>query len=395
MNSDLAKIKALIETDLLDSEPEKMFDDIAEIASKICEMPIALLSLLDIDRQFFKSNLGINLKEAPIEQSFCKIAFQNPGEILIVEDARLDARFKNNLLVKGYPLVVSYYGVPLTSKDGISYGTLCVMDNKVKILNEEQKQQLLKLSKQVEHLIELKVTNKLLKYYQAKIELYSKNMEEFAYLAAHDLKAPIRKIDAFAKLLEKKYLNLWDIKDKKYFSFIHDSSKKMNELISDLLEYSKSNMDLENAVDFDLQKLIVGLFDSWTYGATNPKLVFICNEMPTIYSSKIAFTVLFTNLINNAIKYQKINSTPKIEINWIADDTYWIFTIKDNGIGIEPEYFDQIFKPFKRLHSSADYQGNGLGLAACIKIIDKLKGQISVNSIIDEGTTFTLKIPKT
>jgi signal transduction histidine kinase len=395
MNSDLAKIKALIETDLLDSEPEKMFDDIAEIASKICEMPIALISLLDIDRQFFKSNLGINLKEAPIEQSFCKIAFQNPGEILIVEDARLDARFKNNLLVKGYPLVVSYYGVPLTSKDGISYGTLCVMDNKVKILNEEQKQQLLKLSKQVEHLIELKVTNKLLKYYQAKIELYSKNMEEFAYLAAHDLKAPIRKIDAFAKLLEKKYLNLWDIKDKKYFSFIHDSSKKMNELISDLLEYSKSNMDLENAVDFDLQKLIVGLFDSWTYGATNPKLVFICNEMPTIYSSKIAFTVLFTNLINNAIKYQKINSTPKIEINWIADDTYWIFTIKDNGIGIEPEYFDQIFKPFKRLHSSADYQGNGLGLAACIKIIDKLKGQISVNSIIDEGTTFTLKIPKT
>lgn len=247
----------------------------------------------------------------------------------------------------------------------------------------------------MEHLIELKVTNKLLKYYQAKIELYSKNMEEFAYLAAHDLKAPIRKIDAFAKLLEKKYLNLWDIKDKKYFSFIHDSSKKMNELISDLLEYSKSNMDLENAVDFDLQKLIVGLFDSWTYGATNPKLVFICNEMPTIYSSKIAFTVLFTNLINNAIKYQKINSTPKIEINWIADDTYWIFTIKDNGIGIEPEYFDQIFKPFKRLHSSADYQGNGLGLAACIKIIDKLKGQISVNSIIDEGTTFTLKIPKT
>jgi GAF domain-containing protein len=140
MNLDLAKIKALIETDLLDSEPEKMFDDIAEIASKICEMPIALISLLDIDRQFFKSNLGINLKEAPIEQSFCKIAFQNPGEILIVEDARLDARFKNNLLVKGYPLVVSYYGVPLTSKDGISYGTLCVMDNKVKILNEEQKQ---------------------------------------------------------------------------------------------------------------------------------------------------------------------------------------------------------------------------------------------------------------
>ena len=394
MNSDLEKIKALMESDLLDTKPEKMFDDIAQIASKVCEMPIAAISLLDVDRQYFKSNLGLNIRETPIEQSFCRVAVQNPDEVLIVEDARKDERFKDSQLVQGYPKIVSYYGVPLISKDGISYGTLCVMDNEVKILNEEQKQQLLKLSKQVEHLIELKVTNKLLNDSQAKIELYSKNMEEFAYLAAHDLKAPIRAIDSFTKLIEKKYQTLWDLKDKKYFSFINDSSKKMNELINDLLEYSKSSMDLENAEDFDLQKLITDQFESLTYGVTNAKPILICTALPKIKSSKIAFTVLFENLINNAIKYQKPNSIPKIEINWIPDDKYWIFTIKDNGIGIEKEYFDHIFKPFKRLHGTADYQGNGLGLAACKKIVDKLNGEITLNSVIGEGTTFTLKIPK-
>jgi GAF domain-containing protein len=207
MYSDLEKTKALMESDLLDTQPEKMFDDIAQIASKVCEMRMAVVSLFGVDRQFFKSNLGLNIRETHIEQSFCRVAVQNPDDVLILEDGRIDERFKDSPLVQGYPKIVSYYGVSLISKDEISYGTLCVMDSGVKILNEEQKQQLLKLSKQVEHLIELKVTNKLLNDSQAKIEIYSKQMEEFDYLAAHDLKAPIRAIDSFTKLIEKNIIN--------------------------------------------------------------------------------------------------------------------------------------------------------------------------------------------
>lgn len=394
MNSEIERIRALIELDILDTEPEKMFDDITEIASTVCKMPIALISLLDINRQYFKSKVGLDLTETPIEQSFCKIAVTTPDDIFIVEDARLDIRFKDNPLVNEYPNIVSYYGVPLHSKARIAYGTLCVIDKKVKKLTKEQKDILIKLSKQIEYLIELRINNKLLNDYQAKIENYSKDMEEFAYLAAHDLKAPVRAIDSFIKLLDKKHEKLWDEKDKKYLSFIHQSSIKMNNLIQDLLEYSKSTMDIKKLEHIDLNELIVGIFNDLTPEIMERKPVLICNDMPVVFSSRIALTIIFNNLINNALKYQKEGQNPVVEIKLVDDYTHWIFTVKDKGIGIDSEYFEQIFKPFRRLHTNSEFQGNGLGLAACKKIVQNLNGQIMVDSVLDEGTIFTVKIPK-
>ncbi len=125
------RIKTLEDYDVLDTVPEQMFDDITAIASYICNMPIALISLLDEKRQFFKSHLGIVLNETPIEHSFCVHALEKPENIFIVEDARLDDRFKNNPLVTSNPNIVSYYGMPLSSRRGVTFGTLCVIDNKM------------------------------------------------------------------------------------------------------------------------------------------------------------------------------------------------------------------------------------------------------------------------
>lgn len=393
MISDIERIKALIEIDLLDTEDERMFDDITQIASYVCDMPIALISILDSNRQFFKSNLGLNVRETPIEQSFCKIAVETSDEIFIVEDARLDERFKNNPLVNTYPKIVSYYGVPLHSKSGIAFGTLCVIDQNVKILNEKQKDNLIRLSKQIEYLIELRIGNKLLINYQTKVEQYSKDMEDFAYMAAHDLKAPVRAIHSFVSLLEKKYEDRWDDKDKKYLEFVNNSALKMNSLIHDLLEFSKSTSSTNNLESFDLKELILDLFSNLILTNNVQKPILICENMPTVFSSKIAFSTLFNNLISNALKYQK-NQVAQIEIKSIDNVANWIFTFTDNGIGIETEYFDEIFKPFKRLHNNSEFQGNGLGLAACAKIIDYLKGTISVASVLGQGSVFTIKIPK-
>lgn len=394
MNLEYERIKTLINYDILDSSNEEMFDDITAIASEVCNMPIALISLLDLKRQYFKSNKGLDIKETPIEYSFCKLAIKEPNEIFVVEDARTDSRFINNPFVKDFPNIVSYYGVPLNSKAGIAFGTLCVIDKEVKILSEKQKNILKKLSKQVEYLLELKMNNKLLIDYQLKVERYSKDMEEFAYLAAHDLKAPVRAIDSFMKILDKKHESHWDSKDKQFISFIHESSFNMNKLIQDLLEYSKSNVNSENHESFDLHELVNDVFTNLTYGIKSHKPILKCENLPQLFSAKVAFTILFHNLISNALKYQEQDQTAVIMISFIEDYTHWIFTIKDNGIGIEKEYFDQIFKPFKRLHNDSEFQGNGLGLAACSKIIDNLKGEISVDSVVGEGTTFTLKIPK-
>lgn len=394
MNTELERIKTLIDFNILDTSAEEMFDDITSIASAVCGMPIALISLLDLERQFFKSNLGIKVRETPIEHSFCKFAVETPNDIFIIEDARIDSRFKENPLVLNDPNIVSYYGVPLNSKSGVAYGTLCVIDNNVKILTVEQKEILRKLSKQVENLIEFRKNNYLLAEYQVKIEKYSSDMEEFAYLAAHDLKAPVRAVESFVKLLDKKHNNLWDEKDEKYVSFIIESTTKMNHLIHDLLEYSKSNLNNDNDIQFDLKKLVFDVFRRLTYDISEKKPELICDEMPTITHSKIAFTLLFHNLISNGLKYQNKNSTPLIKVRFKENFTHLIFSVEDNGIGIEKEYLELVFKPFRRLHNNSEYQGNGLGLAACSKIIDNLKGSITLDSTPGIGSTFTISIPK-
>lgn len=394
MNSDLERIKTLIDFSILDTSPEEMFDNITAIASAVCGMPIALITLLDVERQFFKSSFGLKVREAPIENSFCKLAVETSNDIFIIEDARIDSRFKDNPNVLNEPNIVSYYGVPLNSATGVAYGTLCVIDNKVNVLTEQQKEILRKLSKQVEYLIESRKNNYLLAEYKVKIEKYSSNMEEFAYLAAHDLKAPIRAIDSFVKLLDKKHNNLWDEKDQKYVSFIIESTTKMNQLIYDLLEYSKSNLNNDRDVEFDLKKLAFDVFRRLTYDISEKKPELICDEMPTITHSKIAFTLLFHNLISNGLKYQNINSTPLIKVRFKENLTHLIFSVEDNGIGIEKEYLDLIFKPFRRLHNNSEYQGNGLGLSACAKIIDNLKGSITLDSTPGMGSIFTISIPK-
>lgn len=394
MNLEKERIKALLETELLDTEPETMFDDITTITSAVCKMPIAIISLIDINRQFFKSQFGLNIRQTHINHSFCKIAIESPNDMLIVEDARLDPRFKNNLLVTGDPNIVSYYGVPLNSKAGTAYGTLCVIDQKVKVLSSEQKSILIKLSKQVEHLVELRISNKLLVNYQTKMEQYSKDMEEFSYMAAHDLKAPVRAIHSFISLLDKKNESIWDDKDKKYVAFISQSTLKMNNLIRDLLEFSKSTINTLTVENFDLKILINELFDTITETFKARKPVLSCETMPTIYSSKVAFAMLFNNLISNALQYQNKNENPVVEITNTSDLQNYIFNVKDNGIGVESEYYNEIFKPFKRLHTYAEYPGNGLGLAACAKIVEHLKGTITVQSVVGKGSVFTVKIPK-
>ena len=390
--TDIQRHKALIELNLLDTQSEKMFDDITELASKICGTPAALITILDIDKQLVKSSFGITIKETQIEQAFCKIAIEKPDEILSIEDARIDSRFSNNPLVFENPKIVSYHGIPLKSKSGIALGTLSVVDYKIKNLTYDQKEMLHILSKQIEHLIELRSKTKLISEYQQKIDQYAKEMEEFINIAVHDLKAPVRSIDSFMKLLDKKHQSYWDEKDQKYIEFILQSTVKMTNLITDLLEYAKSTKSDENFETFDVKELVSEIFNNLTFNS-NEKFTLICGELPIIYSSKIAFTVLFTNFISNAIKYKKDDEPLAVEINCIKENEFFIFTIKDNGIGIESKFFDYIFKPFKRLHPSSKYEGSGLGLAICKKIADNLKAEITVISEINEGATFILKLP--
>lgn len=389
------RLRVLDAYQILDTLPEAMYDDITAIASAICNMPISLISLVDDKRQFFKSHHGIDLTGTPIEYSVCYHAIMSDADFFAVNDLRIDERFRNNPLVTQAPNLVSYYGVPLSNDQGISFGTLCVLsNNEVLLLGEEQKEALKKLSRQVVYLLELRKKNLLLESYQQLVDTYAADMEDFAYTAAHDLRSPLRSITSFLKLIESGRPEEWSEKEMKYFKFVFDNVGRMDALIVALLNFAKSDKDLEDVESINLEDFVPEIFNSLCKEelVNTPKLIH--NTLPTIEKSKLALTLIFSNLIENALKYQKPNVVPEVSIQYSQTLDQHVFDVSDNGIGIEESHFETILKPFRRLHAQSEFAGTGLGLATVKKHIDRLKGTITVRSQKDIGTTFTIAFPK-
>lgn len=391
---EIERLKVLQEYHILDTLQEEIFDDITSLASSICNMPISLISLIDENRQFFKSHHGVEINQTPLEISICKHLIESDSDFFEVVDLREDSRFQNNPLVTLDPKIVSYFGISLKTITGVAFGTLCVIGKDKKKLNDEQKNALKILSKQVVSLLELRKSNFLLKSYQTKLEDYIQESREFTYIAAHDLKAPVRGINSFLRLIESKHTDIWDDKDRKYLDVIFDNVSRMDNLILDLMNYANCTSIEVNNENINVDTLVKDIFENLIKNLNIPEAKLKTNELPTMMYSSNAISLIFNNLINNALKYQTSESIPEIEINCIEDKVDWIFEVKDNGIGIAEEYFETIFKPFKRLHLQSEFAGSGLGLAATKKLIQNLNGTIWVKSKEGIGTSFLFSLPK-
>lgn len=390
---EIERLKVLQEYHILDTLQEEIFDDITSLASSICNMPISLISLIDENRQFFKSHHGVEINQTPLEISICKHLIESDSDFFEVVDLREDSRFQDNPLVTLDPKIVSYFGISLKTITGVAFGTLCVIGKDKKKLNDEQKNALKILSKQVVSLLELRKSNFLLKSYQTKLEDYIQESREFTYIAAHDLKAPVRGINSFLRLIESKHTD-WDDKDRKYLDVIFDNVSRMDNLILDLMNYANCTSIEVNNENINVDTLVKDIFENLIKNLNIPEAKLKTNELPTMMYSSNAISLIFNNLINNALKYQTSESIPEIEINCIEDKVDWIFEVKDNGIGIAEEYFETIFKPFKRLHLQSEFAGSGLGLAATKKLIQNLNGTIWVKSKEGIGTSFLFSLPK-
>ncbi|QWX82673.1 GHKL domain-containing protein [Cellulophaga sp. HaHaR_3_176] len=379
---------------ILDTLPEEDYDNLTRIAASICGTPVSLITLIDSDRQWFKSSHGIGVKETDVNISFCGHLINDPEEVLMVPDSRLDIRFHDNPLVTGDTKVIFYAGVSLVSDEGYPLGSLCVIDNEPKKLNKDQLDSLKALSKQVINLLRLRKNEKKLKHTLAILEDKNLELERFAYIAAHDLKSPLNNISEMAKLFLKQYSIKLDDEGVEMMQMILNSSDKLKKLVHGLLEFSKSETILnESKVSINLKTLHKNL--STLFSFENDLNITLETKLTEIQANETVLDQILINLLTNAIKYNDKNLT-RIEISITENKTHYNFDVIDNGPGIPPILHDKIFTIFKIGANQDKYgkQGNGIGLATVKKIVEKSGGDISVSSELGNGAKFSFSIKK-
>lgn len=240
----------------------------------------------------------------------------------------------------------------------------------------------------------LRELNNHLEKQAEKLEYSNAELEQFAYVASHDLQEPLRMVTSFLAQLEKKYAGVLDDKAKQYIYFATDGAKRMRQLILDLLEYSRVGRTENNLENVDLNELVQDVLMLFRRNIEETNAIVQFKDLPKFNIYKTPVRQIFHNLIGNALKYQKPGAVPLIEISCSETRSVFEFVVKDNGIGIDPEFFDQIFIIFKRLHNREEYTGTGMGLAITKKIVERLRGKIWVTSKEEEGSTFHFTLPK-
>lgn len=224
------------------------------------------------------------------------------------------------------------------------------------------------------------------------LERSNKDLEQFAYVASHDLQEPLRMISGFTKLLESKYKDKLDERGHEYIWFIVDGSKRMSELISDLLSYSRVTTKAAPFTKVDLNKVLSYILTDLKFSVMESEVSIKIDPLPELKAEATQIKQLFQNLIQNAIKFRN-DKNPYVKVSAVKNGNEWTFSIKDNGIGIKKEYYDKIFMLFQRLHEKDKYPGTGIGLAICKKIVEHHGGKIWVESEEGNGTTFFFTLP--
>ncbi|MEM7369134.1 MAG: chemotaxis protein CheB [Bacteroidota bacterium] len=235
-----------------------------------------------------------------------------------------------------------------------------------------------------------KITN--IKKVKRDLEARIVDLEQFAHAVSHDLKTPLRSIVGFAQLLKNRYAEQLDSKAQEFIDFIVNNTMRMNDLIVNVLKYS--TLDRENApVEVvNTKEMVDQLAETVKHAMPKQKVNIVVGELPEIMANPAHLLQLFQNLIENGLKFNE-KKNKQIHIFHKQHDGHWIFAIKDNGIGIEAKYHTQIFSIFQHLNDREKYKGNGIGLALCKRVTEKMNGDIWVESTTGEGSTFYVKIP--
>ena len=378
---------------MLDTSNELELDEITKIASKVCKTPIALISLVDEKRQWFKSKVGLDVEETSRDISFCTHAICH-NNIFMVEDATKDIRFKDNYLVLNEPFIRFYAGFPLKSKNGFNIGTLCVIDRKNNSLNQDQIDILHNLSKHVINYFEIHKMNIELKKTQKKLITFER-MNSIGHLASgmsHEINNPLSIIDATVSILIEKYSDNKELKND--FERIKRSCNRIVKVIKSLREFSKCNEN-EKEVQVKLIDIFENVFSMLRikFEVSNIKIIYENLDCIDLKCKYLNLSNAFLNIIMNSYE-SIINMNEKwIKIeSHIDENNNILITITDSGTGIPKEVSSKMMEPFFSTKEISNIP-KGLGLSSSKGIIELHGGNI----IYDEeskNTSFIIKIPR-
>jgi signal transduction histidine kinase len=232
-----------------------------------------------------------------------------------------------------------------------------------------------------------------LEHYAAELERSNKELQQFAYVASHDLQEPLRMVSSYVQLLERRCQDKLDDDAKDFIAFAVDGANRMQRLINDLLAYSRIET---RGQPFERTDSSAALHDALanlalTIEETNATVTH--DPLPTVMADEVQLIQTFQNLISNAIKFRRNGVVPQVHISAEERSNQWLFSVRDNGIGIEPQHQDRAFVIFQRLHTREEYPGTGIGLAVCKRIIERHGGSIWVESEPEQGSTFYFTLP--
>ncbi|MEU4637208.1 ATP-binding protein [Micromonospora chalcea] len=221
----------------------------------------------------------------------------------------------------------------------------------------------------------------------------NRDLEQFAYVASHDLQEPLRKVASFCQLLQRRYAGQLDERADQYIAFAVDGAQRMQRLINDLLAFSRIGRLTTGFTEVDLNKVMGDVAGQTEAAVQYADAELTWGEMPTIRGEEPLLTNLLVNLVSNSVKFRRPDVPPKVHVSARLVDGEWEISCRDNGIGIEPEFADKIFVIFQRLHSKDAYPGTGIGLAIVKKIVEYHGGRVWVDTDADEGTTIRFTLP--
>ena len=385
-----ARQAAVDRHEILDTLPERAYDDLTALMASHCDVPIALIGLIDRERHWLKSHHGVPMSESPRAISFCGHAINAGEELFVVEDARRDLRFADNPIVLEHG-VLSYAGAPLIDEHGFALGTLCVFDVRPRTWTDEQRAALTNMARNVIYLMERHLRERRLERATADLSRRNEDLQHFAGVVSHDILGPVNTITNFLELLG-------DDADDEHLrgdlQMLHRSSSSLREYVDGLSRhYLAESLTDHPTVTFEVASVFDSLDALLTRDPERTTIVFD-ETRAVVHTFQAALQQVLLNLASNAIKHGNEGHT-RIRISFAETDEHYRFTVADDGPGIEEDRQGRIFELFETGAPGRDREcGTGIGLATVKRLLDRLGGALSLDSAPGKGSTFTVRLQR-